>query len=457
MTEVRERPDESLVSTVTLSAVEGPARGTQYRYSERTTAIAGRAHDCNPRIDEPGPRPLVSRHHCLFDINPPTICVRDFGSRNGTHVNGEEIGRRERDLVDGDRITLGSTVLLVEVTDPPPQYASEPSVLKTCSACGDRVGVETQAMAGAAICDECRVDHRRASETLVRRLGAGEIVLPEIRGYDLVEELGRGGQGVVYLARHHRSGELIALKMMLAQVAVQRRARDKFRREISAAAALDHPNILSLREAGSIGAAFFFTSEYCSGGSIHDLVARYGPLPPNRAVPVVLQALDGLEHAHTMKLANGSVGLVHRDIKPANILLDDRGSDPVVKIADFGLAKAFDRAGLSGLTLTGAIEGTLSFMARPQIVNFKRVRPDVDVWAMAATLYFMLTGQTPRAFPKGVDPVQIVLEEDPVPICERDPAIPKRLAAVIDAALVDAPRVNVTSAAELAAALREAL
>ncbi len=173
-------------------------------------------------------------------------------------------------------------------------------------------------------------------------------------------------------------------------------------------------------------------------------------------MPLVLRALDGLEYAHTVKLANGSVGLVHRDIKPANILLDDKGGDPVVKIADFGLAKAFDRAGLSGLTLTGSIEGTLSFMARPQIVNFKRVRPDVDVWAMAATLYFMLSGSPPREFPKGVDPVQIVLEEDPVPICERDTSIPKALAKVIDAALVDKPCVTVASAAQLAAALREA-
>ncbi len=413
MTQVEERPAESLVSTVTLSVVQGPATGTRYRYSERTTAIAGRADDCDPRIDEPGPWPLVSRHHCLFDINPPAVRVRDFGSRNGTRVNGEEIGRRERDLVDGDRITLGGTVLLVEVTGPPRQRVS---------------------------------DH----------LG-GEVVLPEISGYSLLEELGRGGQGVVYRARQHHSGELIALKMMLAQVAVQPRAQGKFRREIAAVQALDHPNILSLCQAGNIGAAFFFTSKYCSGGSIHDLVARDGPVPPDRAVPLVLQALDGLDHAHTVKLPDGSVGLVHRDLKPANILLDGKGADPVVKIADFGLAKAFDRAGLSGLTLTGAIEGTMSFMARSQIVNFKRVRPDVDVWAMAATLYFMLTGSPPREFPLGVDPVQIVLEEDPVPIRERNPAIPKALAAVIDAALVDQPRDAVTCAAQLAAALREAL
>jgi eukaryotic-like serine/threonine-protein kinase len=456
MSEIDGKPDRSPISTVTLSVVEGPASGTQYLYSERTTAIAGRADDCEPRIDEPGSRPLVSRHHCLFDINPPAIRVRDFGSLNGTYVNGEEIGRRrhdqppkegsrqifaERDLVDGDRITLGSTILQVDVTDSQ-QTLIDPSTTESCSECGDLVGAETQEAIG---------------ETIIHRLQAGEIVLPEMSGYDVVEELGRGGQGVVYLARHHHSGKLIALKMMLAQVAVQSGASEKFKRQIAAVDALHHPNIVSFREAGNIGAAFFFTSEYCSGGSLDDLIARGGPLPPERAVPLALQALDGLEYAHTAKLADGSVGLVHRDIKPANILLEDQGSDPVVKIADFGLAKAFDGAGLSGLTLTGTVEGTLAFMARSQVIKFKYVEPDVDVWAMAATLYFMLTAQLPRPFKPGTDPVQVVLEEDAVPIRQRDHTIPKSLAEVIDAALVDNPRIDTISASQLAAALREAL
>src|ERR1700737_3838205 len=124
MTDMKDRPDESAGASVTLSGGRGPASGREFRYAERSTAIVGRAEDCDPRIDEAASKQLVSRHHCLFDINPPDIRVRDFGSLNGTHVNGEEIGRRkpgqtpeegarlvfrERDLVDGDRITLGDT------------------------------------------------------------------------------------------------------------------------------------------------------------------------------------------------------------------------------------------------------------------------------------------------------------------------------------------------------------
>lgn len=105
---------------------------------------------------------------------------------------------------------------------------------------------------------------------------------------------------------------------------------------------------------------------------LHKLIQREGTLGPDRAVPMILQALDGLQYAHTVKLDDGSVGVVHRDIKPPNILLSGKGPDAVVKLADFGLAKAFDRAGLSGLTMTGVMEGTLSFMSRPQLIQFKK-------------------------------------------------------------------------------------
>ncbi|MCL2734870.1 MAG: protein kinase, partial [Actinomycetia bacterium] len=150
-------------------------------------------------------------------------------------------------------------------------------------------------------------------------------------------------------------------------------------------------------------------------------------------------------------------GLVHRDIKPQNLLLTGSGHEVTVKIADFGLSKAFDSAGLSGYTLTGAMGGTLAFMPRGQVIDFKYARPEVDLWATAATLYWMLTGSPPRDFPDGADPVDIVLHHPPVPVRDRLPDLPGRLAAVIDTALVDRPRIAPTTAAGLADALRQAL
>jgi serine/threonine-protein kinase len=125
-------------------------------------------------------------------------------------------------------------------------------------------------------------------------------------------------------------------------------------------------------------------------------------------------------------------GLVHRDLKPHNLLLTGSGASPIAKVADFGLSKAFDAAGLSGQTRTGLTAGTPLFMPRQQVINFEYAKPDVDVWAMAATMYHMLTGRFPRNFVRGKDPWQTVLQTDPVPIRKRDSSIPPKLTGLLD-------------------------
>ncbi len=142
-------------------------------------------------------------------------------------------------------------------------------------------------------------------------------------------------------------------------------------------------------------------------------------------------------------------GVVHRDLKPHNLFLAKSSSGRVAKVADFGLAKGFDSAGLSGQTRTGACAGTLAFMPRQQIVNFKYAKPEVDVWAMAASLYFMITGAVPRDFPDGEDPCDVILRTSAVPIRKRNAKIQAKLAKVIDDALIDKPAINVKTAAEL--------
>ncbi|MGN1030738.1 MAG: protein kinase, partial [Butyricicoccaceae bacterium] len=181
------------------------------------------------------------------------------------------------------------------------------------------------------------------------------------------------------------------------------------------------------------------------------------------ALDITLQVLDGLEYVHKapvrVKLADGSIrsahGVVHRDLKVHNIFLCDGSRHPRVKVADFGLAKAFETAGLTGSTL--GVGGTLPFMPRQQIMDYRHCKPEVDVWAAAAMLYYMITGRPPKPFEKGGQPVKIVLTEPAVPILKRDPSVPKKLAAVIDYALVDDPRIPFQSAGELSAQLRKCL
>jgi serine/threonine-protein kinase len=160
-----------------------------------------------------------------------------------------------------------------------------------------------------------------------------------------------------------------------------------------------------------------------------------------------------------VELADGSVaagvGLVHRDLKPANLLLAG-GGRPVLKVGDYGLAKAFELAGLSGKTDDGMVSGTPQFMPRRQLEDYRRARPEVDVWAAAASLYWMLTGCSPRDFPAGADPIRVVLESDAVPVRHRGVAVPGRLAEVIDGALREDGPPRFAGAAELRRALAAA-
>jgi serine/threonine-protein kinase len=124
-----------------------------------------------------------------------------------------------------------------------------------------------------------------------------------------------------------------------------------------------------------------------------------------------------------------------------------------VKLGDYGLAKAFDQAGLSGLTRTGTVAGTPYYLPRQQVVEFRYARPEVDVWAMAATLYHLLTGTVPRDFPSGRDPWGVVLETSAKPILQRNPDIPAGLAEVIDRALRDDPQIGFQTVREFQQAL----
>jgi serine/threonine protein kinase len=273
--------------------------------------------------------------------------------------------------------------------------------------------------------------------------------------------------GAVYLARHNRTGQPAAVKLMLPRIAADDRAVALFQREVRNTMALRHQHVVRLLDQGYARGTFFMVLEYCDGGSVDRLmVQRGGTLPVDEAGEIVLQALEGLEYAHQAEIPfvrqkdggyGPGKGLVHRDLKPANLFLSGWGSSRLVKIGDYGLAKAFDETGLSGGTRTGDLAGTWQFMCRQQVIDYKRAGAAVDVWAMAASLYFMLTGRVPRDFPEGRDPWLAVLEDAPVPIRRRKPRIPLRLAGLIDHALVEEPEITFKTAAEFRQALESAL
>jgi eukaryotic-like serine/threonine-protein kinase len=418
---------------IVLTITQGQLSGTQYVYEDREVCTIGRHKDCNVRLPSDAAHAQVSRYHCLLDINPPFIRVRDLGSGNGTYVNGQRVGSQqksahqgadglERDLVDGDLLQIGYTAFEVKIED----TGSASSVLS-----------RSQFVPS---------DHRQAANDLLSLAAGDHPSLAGIRGYTIVKLLGAGKCGAVYLAKNDHTEEMVALKVMLPQIAVNDRAVKMFIREMANTQSLHHPNVVRTIDYGEAKNIFYFTMECCHEGNVADfIVSQGGKIPLKIAISITLQVLAGLEYTHNavlpaIRLADGSIGegqgLVHRDLKPANIFLQRNGDKTLAKIGDYGLAKAFELAGMSGQTMTGqgGVMGTPSYMSRQQLLNTKYVQPAVDVWATAACLYNMLTGLPPRNFGKR-DPLQVILQDGAVPILERDPSIPKPLAAVIDRAL----------------------
>jgi len=405
--------------TVRLVVTAGPIRGQRFDFSGHDTFLFGRAPDCHARLDASDAS--ASRHHFLLEVNPPLARLRDLGSLNGTRVNGVRHGGRrpgespeegaarggaDVDLHDGDEIRVGATVIQFQVEAPA-------SPLEALAA---QVEAEEE---------------------------AGRTVGP----YAIERLLGKGGMGAVYLARRQGDGAPVALKVMLPKMVVDEAAQEIFIREIEVTRALRHPNVVGLLDFGRHEGRFYFALEYCPGGSVEALRVRLGgrvPLPSTLRIAV--DALEGLAAAH-------EAGFVHRDLKPDNVLL---GEDGAARLADFGLAKSFQQAGLSGLTATGAVGGTFPFMAREQLTSYREARPTTDVWSIAATFYFLLTGQYARDF-GARDPIAVILRGGIVPLRQRDPSLPEDLAAVIDRALDDEPARRFPTAREFGAALNGVL
>jgi serine/threonine protein kinase len=277
---------------------------------------------------------------------------------------------------------------------------------------------------------------------------AEEIKVPD---YDIVRKLGEGGMGAVYLAKHKKTGEQVALKVMLSKVAVSEHARKQFMREIDNQRVLQHKNIVKFVAQSSVGSMFYFLQEFCSGGCVGKLLERKGGrLSLQEAAPIILDSLEGMAHAHRENF-------VHRDLKPQNILLQGSDGKQVAKIGDFGMAKDFTKAGFSGMTVTGSWGGTPPFMPREQVINFKYVQPVTDVWALGATYYNMLTGNYPLDFGHEPDPVKVILKGTPTPIRRRRTDIPTRFAEVIDRSLEVKTQDRYQDAGEMLAAMRKVL
>jgi serine/threonine protein kinase len=263
--------------------------------------------------------------------------------------------------------------------------------------------------------------------------------------YRVLERIGFGGMGQVYLAEHKVMRRKVAIKVLPLSQARNVNARERFYREARAAGALAHPNLVRAYDVDSEGHLHFLVMEYVDGASLQDIVARHGPLAISRVAHYLWQAALGLQHAH-------EADLVHRDIKPANLILDRTG---VVKILDLGLARFFTEGddGLTNHGDGGAVLGTADFLAPEQAVNSHEADIRSDIYGLGATAYFLLTGKPP--FPDGTVTQKLIAHQmrAPTPLREQRPDVPDDLAAVVAKMLAKDPADRYQTPAEVAAAL----
>ena len=257
--------------------------------------------------------------------------------------------------------------------------------------------------------------------------------------YRVVSRLGSGGMADVYCAEDLQLGRRVALKVLYRRFAEDQEFVERFRREASSAAGLQHQHVVSVYDRGEYDGTYWIAMEYLEGRSLKRLIQEEGPLAPERAVDLGIQILRAARFAHRR-------GIIHRDLKPHNVIVDDEGR---AKVTDFGIA----RAGASDMTQTGSIMGTAQYLSPEQAQGYA-VSAQSDIYSIGIILYEMLTGRVPF---EGESAVTIALKqvsEQPVPPSQLNPAVSPGLEAAVMRALAKDPAQRYPDADAFIAALQ---
>jgi eukaryotic-like serine/threonine-protein kinase len=403
---------------VTLRVTRGPHSPRQWVFDRKTVITLGRSAPSNLRFSK---EPAMSKAHCELHIVPPNVHLVDLASTNGTLVN--EVHLAEADLHHGDVFGIGETRLVVEcedvrepdtmvvkpvspaVTNPEAQKARlekpnetinqtrlarpvfdhhAPKVTAKQSR-GDTNSAKASEVTGAFFPPSSSVSSEQPNELSGRTIGA----------YDVIEQLGQGGMATVYRAKHRKSGEEVAIKVVQGAVAPSDKMLQLFVREASVLSQLRHVRIVKCLEFGLHEQQPFIVMELIPTIDLLALVAKQTQATRIKtACWVASRVLQALDYAHKS-------GIVHRDVKPGNILAYREAHRLQVKLCDFGLAKCYEDAGFSAMTDDLSVRGTLAYMAPEQLRDARSARPPVDIFATGACLYRMLVGKHPTMTSQG--------------------------------------------------------
>jgi beta-lactam-binding protein with PASTA domain/predicted Ser/Thr protein kinase len=259
--------------------------------------------------------------------------------------------------------------------------------------------------------------------------------------YRVLKRLGSGGMADVYCAEDSQLQRRVALKVLHRRFAEDRQFVERFRREASSAAGLQHPNVVAIFDRGEWDGTYYIAMEYVEGRTLKDIIREKGAAPPEAAIDITLQILRAARYAHRR-------GIVHRDIKPHNVLIDQDGR---VRVADFGIA----RAGTSDMTETGSIMGTAQYIS-PEQAQGRPVDARSDLYSIGVVLYELLTGREPFDAESPVTVALMQVNEPPVPPMQLVPEIPPALDAIVLRAMEKDPARRFADADEFIAALESA-
>ena len=279
--------------------------------------------------------------------------------------------------------------------------------------------------------EQISISQTKTIQILERELTKGRIFAGK---YRIVEEIGRGGMGVVYKAEDTKLKRTIALKFLPQDLSLHPEAKERLIREAQAAAALDHPNICTIYEVDETEEKSFISMAYVKGQSLKDRIES-GPIEQEKALEISIQIAEGLKEAHKM-------GIVHRDIKSANIMVDEKGQ---VKIMDFGLAKV---SGSTLITREGTTMGTLAYMS-PEQTRGEAVDHRSDIWSLGVVLYEVLSGQLPFKGDHDASILYSIVHEEHKNLKAIKPGIPAEMQQIVNRALKKKPESRYSSVDEM--------
>jgi serine/threonine-protein kinase len=391
----KRHPPEEAAVIVHLTATAGPLFGRMLAFDRHDVFLLDRGKTLS--LAAPDREKYISRTQFLIEINPPRCRVVDMGNPSGTFVNGKRVSAAE--LRHLDEIKGGNTYMRVEIPG-----ASE--------------GMPLGAGTGDAAAPPAGHTGPRGT--------------PAIHGYRIEAELGRGPFGATYRAVREADGVAVAIKTYVPVAPPDVAQAKALLADAAHLRALDHPHVARLHALGAAHGLFWFETDLVNGPDLGRLVKERGQMDEKVAVRIILQVLAALEYAHANEVGHG-------DMKPSNVFLEEHDQKRTVKVADFGLARAFATSRVSGLTLTDHVDRAVEYTAPEQIAHFKELTAAIDQFRAAATLYRLLTDKPLYNPAPPAHPLALVLDGAIIPLRSRRPGLTPALAKVVETALAREP------------------